>query len=453
MVSPIPLIHPYRRHEPLSADAIKPFRLLRSFCLGLLLCGLLAGKSFAAGRDHVADGAGMLLIADNSWRAADIAVVVNINNPESVAIGDYYRVARGLAASQVIEVDLPNGAAHISAEMFREVYADVERQLPPGIKGFALAWTTPYRVDCMSITTAFATGFDERYCAQPEPGQRCAPSGASPYFGIAGSAGRDGATLRPAMMLAAGSFDDAKALIDRGVASDGTFPPGTAYLLSTSDKARTVRDQKFELDRQVLSPWLRVEVLRQDRLTDRDDVLFYFTGKTRVAGLDTLRFVPGAVADHLTSFGGRMKPPGEGGQMSALRWLEAGATGSYGTVTEPCNFPQKFSDPGVLMAAYVLGDTLIEAYWKSVAWPGQGLFIGEPLAAPFRQAPIAFDGDTVSVPARHVRPGVYALHAADFAVGPYRDTGRRVTVRDGSSPLTLSGLERPFYRLVLTDGR
>ena len=29
------------------------------------------------------------------------------------------------------------------------------------------------------------------------------------------------------------------------------------------------------------------------------------------------------------------------------------------------------------------GATLIEAYWKSVAWPGEGLFIGEPLARPF----------------------------------------------------------------------
>jgi xylose isomerase len=26
---------------------------------------------------------------------------------------------------------------------------------------------------------------------------------------------------------------------------------------------------------------------------------------------------------------------------------------------------------------------LIEAYWKSVAWPGQGLFVGEPLARPW----------------------------------------------------------------------
>jgi len=29
------------------------------------------------------------------------------------------------------------------------------------------------------------------------------------------------------------------------------------------------------------------------------------------------------------------------------------------------------------------GESLIEAYWKGVAWPSQGIFIGEPLAAPF----------------------------------------------------------------------
>jgi hypothetical protein len=32
---------------------------------------------------------------------------------------------------------------------------------------------------------------------------------------------------------------------------------------------------------------------------------------------------------------------------------------------------------------YAQAASLIEAYWKSVAWPQQGLFIGEPLAAPF----------------------------------------------------------------------
>ena len=41
---------------------------------------------------------------------------------------------------------------------------------------------------------------------------------------------------------------------------------------------------------------------------------------------------------------------------------------------------------GLIIAGLVArGETLIEAYWKSVLMPGQGIFIGEPLAAPWRQ--------------------------------------------------------------------
>ena len=44
--------------------------------------------------------------------------------------------------------------------------------------------------------------------------------------------------------------------------------------------------------------------------------------------------------------------------------------------------------PGVVIDFYTRGETLIEAYWKSVKWPGQGLFVGEPLAAPFSKKPV-----------------------------------------------------------------
>jgi hypothetical protein len=36
------------------------------------------------------------------------------------------------------------------------------------------------------------------------------------------------------------------------------------------------------------------------------------------------------------------------------------------------------------MRHYLDGETAVESYWKSVLMPAQGLFIGEPLAAPFR---------------------------------------------------------------------
>jgi uncharacterized protein (TIGR03790 family) len=133
-----------------------------------------------------------------------------------------------------------------------------------------------------------------------------------------------------------------------------------------------------------------VQALRADAIRDKADVLFYFTGRDRVEGLDTLGFVPGAIADHLTSFGGMLT---DSAQMSALAWLEAGATGSYGTVVEPCNIPQKFPHPAVVIAHYLGGETLIEAYWKSVAMPGQGVFVGEPLAAPFARTRVRHTRD------------------------------------------------------------
>ena len=91
-------------------------------------------------------------------------------------------------------------------------------------------------------------------------------------------------------------------------------------------------------------------------------------------------FGQSAVADHLTSAGGALQG---GSEMSALAWLNQGATGSYGAVSEPCNRITKFPNPAVFMNHYLRGDTLLEAYWKSVEMPGQGLFIGEPLARPY----------------------------------------------------------------------
>jgi len=109
--------------------------------------------------------------------------------------------------------------------------------------------------------------------------------------------------------------------------------------------------------------------------------MVYQTGQLQVPYLESLTFMPGALADHLTSSGGDLLGTA---QMSSLRWLEAGATASYGTVSEPCNYWQKFPHPAILLNTYLSGASAIESYWKSVAWPAQGLIIGEPLAAPYR---------------------------------------------------------------------
>ena len=169
-------------------------------------------------------------------------------------------------------------------------------------------------------------------------------------------------------------------MIDRGVAADASYPKGTAYLVSTSDRARNVRAHFYQAVLNQLAGRISIKIEQTDALEGREDVLFYLTGLKQVEAINSNHFLDGAIADHLTSAGGVLF---DGRQMSILRWLEAGATASYGTVVEPCAFPQKFPHPAVVIDRYTRGETLIEAYWKSVAWPGQGLFVGEPLASPY----------------------------------------------------------------------
>ena len=309
-----------------------------------------------------------------------LAVIVNTWDPLSVEIGKYYAAQRGIPFQNVIKVGFPPGRSMLPAKEFAALKAWADGQALPHIQAYALTWAAPYRVECMSITSAFAFGFDPAFCAED-----CSPTRPSPYFNSRARLPFSQLKMRPTMAIAAVSLGQAKALIDRGVWSDGMLPEGTAYLLSTSDAARNVRSGTYPAVESLLERHgrVRAKILKEDALRDAKDVLFYFTGKARVEGLETLGFVPGAIADHLTSAGGQLV---DSGQMSALAWLEAGATGSYGAVVEPCNLPQKFPHPVIAVANYLRGDTLIEAYWKSVAMPGQGIFIGEPLAAPFRLA-------------------------------------------------------------------
>jgi uncharacterized protein (TIGR03790 family) len=192
--------------------------------------------------------------------------------------------------------------------------------------------------------------------------------------------------MRPSMLLAARDVDAAKAMIERGVKSDHSLglrgaPPAQAWFTATRDKARNVRAELFPPAGPLPAAGLEVHVQQGQSLRDAHRVVLYETGAVRVEHIDEVPWVPGALADHLTSFGGKLD--NGYGQMSVLEWISAGATASYGTVSEPCSHPQKFPHPQVLLLFYAQGSTAIEAYWKSVAWPSQGLFVGEPLAAPF----------------------------------------------------------------------
>ena len=313
-------------------------------------------------------------------RASQIGLVINTSDPYSVRVGEYYARKRGLTPSQVLRVDVPRRAGLTVAE-FDSLRRSISARFGPRIQALALAWMVPHAVECNSITGALALGFDGELCQHG-----CSQSKASPYFNSGSARPLSDLGIRPSMLLAAPSIDQAIALIDRGVAADGSLllrgrPTVNAMFLTTDDAARGVRSALYPRPGRLDAANVEVRVAPAETLKDTRHVLMAITGSARLDLAPSIDWVPGALADHLTSIGGALE--GRHDQSTALEWIASGATASYGSVSEPCNHRQKFPHPQLLLLNYVYGSTAIEAYWKSVAWPQQGLFIGEPLAAPF----------------------------------------------------------------------
>ncbi len=348
--------------------------MLPRFAQGILPRVLLLAACLAAGAGP-AQGAALERV-DTGISAATLGIIINVRDPLSVEIGNYYARRRAVPPGNIVRISVNPERTTLGAKEFATLKAGIDAGTPAHVQAYALTWVRPYRVECMSITTAIAAGFDARFC-----GEGCATTRLSPYYNSGSRAPHTDFQLRPAMSLAAEGFASARALIERGIAADGTDPDGTAYLVETEDAARNVRAASYRDVRMLVGKEYKVQTRPMNEMRGRTDVMFYFVGAMEVPLLATNRFLPGAIGDHLTSYGGELDGRR---QMSALRWLEAGATGSYGTVSEPCNITAKFPNPGLMMRRYLGGETLIEAYWKSVAMPGQGIFIGEPLAALYR---------------------------------------------------------------------
>ncbi len=319
-------------------------------------------------------------------RAADLGLVINTADAASVAVGAHYIAARGLTPAQVLRVSLPIGPS-LARDEFERLRQAIEAHFGPATQALALAWAAPYAVECNSITGALALGFDEALC-----NNTCGVSRRSGYFNSASTRPLQEPGWRPSMLLAAPTVEAAKALIDRGVRADGSRVAGvsasttaTALLLDGPDAARGVRALLYPPSG--LPPSFKLDLRRAplSALPGAPRLLLALAGAEHPPLQPLPQWLPGGLGDHLTSWGGALQ--GAHGQSTAMDWIQSGATASHGAVSEPCNHLQKFPHPQVLLLHYLQGATAIEAYWKSVAWPQQSLFIGEPLAAPFSAPP------------------------------------------------------------------
>lgn len=391
-----------------------------------------------------------VLLPRASIQPDELAILANDQDPQSMAVAAHYQQQRQIPAQNLLVLSFAP-AVSLPPDIFAQLKAQVDA-LPPTIQGLAIAWTTPYLVgDCQSLVSSFALGHDPaKYCSAP-----CNPTVASGYYDSDSLAPFTDHGLRPAMHLAGTSLENVQAVIGRGVAADGTFPTGVGYFLRTTDPDRSVRYPAFVLARDA---WdhpggLALEYIDNsggmavDYLENKTDILFYLTGLASVPQIAANTYLPGAVADHLTSYGGQIP---DSGQMSIVRWLEAGATASYGTGVEPCNYPNKFPNALALLPHYFRGETILEAYWKSVDWPGEGVFVGEPLARPWGGAKITWQDLTLTIATTQLIPGEpYDIESAPAADGPWTLVLDNFTIPEHQlAELVVPAATAPFYRLV-----
>ena len=328
----------------------------------------------------------------------NVIVVVNQNSTNSVQLGNDYCEQRGVPPQNVLRMtNWTGGATNWSPADFQTNLLNpllglvASRELTHQAQFVVLSMGIPYRVtdgnNENSTTSALFYGFKTNgapvgglsSCSLPDNTSNSYAYSELPFSQGMPNTATTNSFL--AMMLTDTNLTGAENTLHRGVWSDSSYPTQTVYLAKTDDTARNVRFTEFDnsvFENQVVGNYALKRITTDSTAFTN---LFGFETGLYAYSLNTNTFVPGALGDTLTSYAGYLFED-SGSQTVALAFLEAGAAGSYGSIVEPCNYTQKFPDP-VDYFYQARGFVLAEAYYQSVLNPFEGLFVGEPLAAPF----------------------------------------------------------------------
>ena len=344
-------------------------------------------------------GACVCFVAGNLFAGGsglNVLVVVNQSSTNSVQLGNYYCEQRHVPPQNVLRINWTGGNVEWAYTNYQQTLLDplvamlAARELTNQIDFIVLSMDIPYRISSdgtgwNSTTSALFYGFkpDSRniltcplaggsanvYAGSELPFRDAPPNGAASNAWLT-------------LMLTSSNLAQARAIVDRGLASDGSFPTQTVYLGKSTDPFRNVRYYTF--DDAVFNVRLRgdsIQRINQDGQITQTNMLGYENGLYQFT-IKSNAFAPGAIADSLTSFGGKIYEVND--HTILLVFLNAGATGSYGTIVEPCNYLEKFPSPQDYFYQ-ARGFSLAESYYLSVTNPYEGLMVGEPLAAPFER--------------------------------------------------------------------
>lgn len=419
-------------------EADRMIRLLR-WSLGLLFLGAF---SFGV----LAGGSGLNLI-----------IVVNQNSTNSVQLGNYYREQRQVPPQNFLRINWTGGnTTWATNDFITTLYNPLmallgSSQLSNQIDSVVLSMDIPYQLTAPGSSAINSTTSALFYGFKPEPiGSYNCPMalGSTNYY--AGSEGIFRATPPInatsnsflVMMITSSNLPFAKQIVDNGVTGDSYFPTQTVYLVKGPDVDRNVRYWSF--DNAIFNTRLRggYSMVRTN--------VPYFSGFPNIFGyqfgaytipMGGYAFLPGSLVDNLTSYGGLLFQDA-GGQLDLLSLLGAGAAGSYGTVDEPCNYLEKFPSPQDYFYQ-ARGFSLAESYYMSVTNPYQGVFVGEPLSAPFAMPALALWS---SLPTNALVSGTTNLSLQFIAHDATRPVQQVDLFVDGILQQTLTQGATPDYR-------
>ena len=328
----------------------------------------------------------------------DTLVVVNAASRDSRALGAYYCEKHGIPQTHLCSIKTDPRSPSISLKFFeREIRRPIldhvaANRLEGQIHFIVLCMDIPSRVENFNgITSALFYGYKPPIADAPQC--HLASNSVNQYYGMerayTSTAGWNQTNAPIPFLLTAADLDVAKQVVDRGAASVAAFPDGAFCLYGSGDSARNIRHRTYPIVARLF------ELFGKGTMVDANaaaspaparPVLGYVDGLAYLpSNLVDAVFAPGAIAEHLTSCAGMIPDPCLG-QSSVWDWMRLGATASYGTVSEPCAFDVKFPDP-MIAFWYARGFCAGEALAMSVRNPYQGLWVGDPLAAPFAAPP------------------------------------------------------------------
>lgn len=339
----------------------------------------------------------------------EVLLLANRQSPRSMEIAREYAVLRHIPEENLVALDLPaEPAFEITPAEFTEKIWDPAQQVlrERGLDDHILAWV--YSVDFpIRITATPALSIQGlTFMRNKLPTQNQVERGtyASPLFAgpetprISGfpaqsldvqSAWMGKDMPLPSMMLGymgpnGNSREEIMACLKTGIRADQTRPEDTVLILTNNDVRTLSRIWEFGVATRELNAQNITALISSTVPANKGEpiqLLGLMSGAAEIPGIASgqFHFRPGAIAEHLTSFGAAFD---NNAQTKITEWIRAGATASSGTVTEPFNIWMKFPHARVF-SLQVAGCTILESLIQSIRCPLQTLLIGEPLSSPW----------------------------------------------------------------------